>query len=1127
MTNPTIANLLERIGEYRRKYYQNQLIKGVIFTLGLVLSAYLLVNTVEYFGRFSTSVRSILFFGFVATLGYALVRWVAVPLVHLYGLRQPISDEAAAVQIGNFFPEIGDKLLNTLQLRSLSGTQTDLIEASIKQKSKQLLVVRFADAIKINENRKYAKYAIYPLLAIVGILLFNPRFFMGSSDRLIHFQKNYSYAPFAFKLENKTLKAFKNEDFTLRVTLTGESLPQAVYLTQNEAKFKLEPESGNTYSYTFKNVQRPIDFQFDAAGFQSDSYEIKVSERPNLLSFDVKLNYPAYLGKPAESLSNVGNLTVPEGTTVTWDFNASSTDSMSLAFDGDKNAYPATEKILGGFEFKKNVRKSSSYQVNLKNEEAANREKISYYLNVIADKYPTLNLENYQDTTLYNYFVVGGTIADDYGFSNLKLFYNIQRKGQKDQSKQVFKGFQIPFNKSAINQTFYYQWYVDSLRLAPGDRIEYFVQVWDNDGVNGAKSAKSRVVNFAVPSKDAVRAEIEKSSEKTEAQLEKTLDKAKSLQKELDKLDQRLKSEKELDFQEKKQVEELLKKRDELTNEMKDLQEQNQKSQQKQERFAQENPELKQKLEQLQKLMNELLDPETKKLYEQLEKMLEKSQQDDKMQELMNKLKNKEFNAQKEIEKALEMFKRMQVEQKAEQIKKDLEEQADKQEKLAEETEKDDKKDGKDKDGKDKEGDDKKKDDELKKQQDELNKEFEKTKEDLKDLEKKNEELDKPEEMDTDKDTQEEIEKDQKQSSEDIAKKQKKEASKKQKKAAKSMKKMAKAMGEMMEDMEAKEDMENIDDLRKILENLIQLSFDQERLMKDFRGVNLQDPRFIKLGQEQLKLKDDSKVIEDSLYALAKRVMQIQTFVTRELSDMKYQMGEATRFIKERRLSQATSRQQFAMTSMNNLALMLSQTLSQMQAQAMAMPGSSGSGKGKKGKKPSPSLGEMQKQLNERIKSMQQGKGQTGGRAMSEELAKMAAEQGRIRQMLQQLADGQKGTEAGKKMGDAVKELSKDMDETETDLVNKRVNQELQKRQQDIVTRLLESEKALRQQEEDNQRKSETGKQIQRTPPPAFEQYVKDKQKQTELLRSVPPSFSPFYKREVNSYFKKYGNLNQ
>ena len=1117
MQNNNTASLQAQIADYKRKYYQNQLIKGVIFSAALILTAYLFVNTLEYFGRFNTTVRGALLFGFVGALGYALWQWVAVPLVGMYGLRKPLSDEAAAVQIGQSFPQIGDKLLNTLQLQRLSNSQTDLIEASIRQKSKQLLIVRFSDAIKINENRRYLKYAAYPLAAIAAILLLNPTFFAGSSDRIIHFRNNYNYAPFTFKLENKELKAFRNEDFTLNLALVGDALPEAVYVVQNNTKFKLDPVDARHFSYTFKNLQRAADFHFEAAGYESDDYKITMAERPNLRSFDVTLTYPAYLGKPNEQLNNVGNLTVPEGTTVAWDFNTAATEEMSLQFDGEKPVV-AQSKLTGGFDFERKVRKSGSYQINLKNDDAPNREKISYFLNVIADKYPTLNLENYQDTTLYNYFMLGGNIADDYGFSNLKVFYNLRRKDDKTtDTKLVYKGFNIPFNKATTNQTFYFQWYVDSLRLAPGDHITYFVQVWDNDGVNGPKAAKSRTIDFAVPSKEEVRQEIEKSSQKTEAQMEKTLAKAKSLQKELEKLDERLKSQKELDFQEKKQIEDLLKKREELMNEIQSLQEQNKTAQEKQERFAEQNPELKQKLEQLQKLMNQLLDPETKKLYEQLEKMLEQKQPDDKMQELMNKLKNKEFNMQKEIERALEMFKKMQLEQKAEQIQKDLEEQAEKQEKLAEETDKN----AENKDKKDQE----KQNEEQKKQQEELKKEFEDTKKDLKEMEKMNEELETPQDMDSDKEDQQDVDKEQQESTEKLEKQDSKKAAGAQKKAAKSMKKMSKKMKDMMTEMEGKEMEENIDDLRAVLENLLKLSFDQERVMKDFRGVGQQDPRFVKLSQEQLKLQDDAKIVEDSLYALAKRVRQIETFVTRELNDMKFHMTESTRYIKERRLNMATSKQQFAMTSINNLSLMLSQTLSQMQAQMMAMPmPGKGKGKGKKGKTPGPDLGEMQKQLNDQISKMQKdGKGGMGGRQMSEQVAKMAAEQARIRQMLQQLMDSQKGTDAEKKVGNDVKDLMKKMDETETDLVNKRVNPELQKRQQDIVTRLLESEKALRQQEEDNKRKAETAKPIQRTPPPAFEQYVKDKQRQTELLRTVPPSFAPFYKREADAYFKKYG----
>jgi hypothetical protein len=311
-----------------------------------------------------------------------------------------------------------------------------------------------------------------------------------------------------------------------------------------------------------------------------------------------------------------------------------------------------------------------------------------------------------------------------------------------------------------------------------------------------------------------------------------------------------------------------------------------------------------------------------------------------------------------------------------------------------------------------------------------------------------------------------------------------------------------------------------MDALRDILENLITLSFDQETLMKDFRGVSLQDPRFVKLGQQQLKLKDDAKVVEDSLYALANRVVQIQSFVTRELNDMKSYMNESVKSIKDRQINVATSKQQFAMTSMNNLALMLSDVFNQMQQQmAMAMPGA---GKDKKGKQKGqqPSAGEMQQQLNGQMKKLGQGKEGQGNQ--SEQLARMAAQQAAIRKMIQELMEQQKGTEQGKQMGKELQEIADKMDESETDLVNKRVTPELIKRNQEITTRLLESEKAMKEQDEDEQRKAQAAKQLPKQPPAAFEKYIREKEKQTELLRTIPPTFSPFYKREVDTYFRKY-----
>jgi hypothetical protein len=1113
MTTSPIATLLMRIEEYKRKYYLNRLIKGSIFTAAVILSAFLVFNTLEYFGHFGTTFRTILFFSFLAAFIVSIIFWVIKPLMFLYGEKKPLSNEQAADQIGKYFPEVGDKLVNTLQLtRTLDRDQNELLLASINQKSKQLGFLKFADAIKINENRKYLKFAALPAGAIVLILMLYPAFFSKSTERIVNFKNEYQEeAPFTFVLENKKLQAFKNEDFTVNLTLQGNTIPESVYLMHNDRKLKMETVDKRHYTYTFSKVQQDFDFKFEAAGFKSAEYEIEIVNRPSLAFFDVNLNYPNYLNKPNQSMKNVGNLTVPEGTAIDWDFNVTDTDSIVMVFEGDGKRYHAEKKLLGGgFDLSRRVKTSGTYKVFLKNQYASNSDGISFFLNVVPDKHPQLSLEQYKDSTLYNFMVLGGNIADDYGITKLAIFYKVLRDGKP--STQNYASINLPINPSQTIQSFYKQWNLDSLKLSPADKIEYFVQVWDNDGVNGAKSTRSQVMNYAVPDKQAIDKEIDNSIDKAEAQIEKTLEKAQKLRKEIAALESRLKNKKELDFQDKKVAEELIKKKEELMNEIKQMQEQNQNLNDKQQRFNEQKPENQQKMDALQKMMNELMDPEAQKMYDELKKMLEQNPEDNKMLEQMERIKNKEKNAEKELERMKELFKKLQLDQKMDKAIKELENQAEKEEKLAEKNEQTEKKP-------DNSAEKQKENEANKKEQEKLSKEFDDLKKDLKEAEKMNEEMKNSEKMDMDKEQQEDISEDQKDSEKQMDKGDNKSASEKQKRAARKMRNLAQKLAAAKQQQESKQNEENMDDLRDILENLVTVSFDQERLMKDFRGINPSDPRFIKLSQDQIKLQDDAKVIEDSLYALSKRVLQIETFVTREMNNMKGHMTDAVKLIKERKLAMTTSKQQFAMTSMNNLALLLSDVLKQMQQNQQMMAGS-GSGKGKsKGKQKS--MGEAQKELNEQMgKTMQKGSKGQGG--VSEQLAKMAREQSALRKMLQGFLDSSKGTEKGRKLGDEIKDMMKKMEETETDLVNKRINPEMMKRQQELLTRLLESEKAMKEQEEDQKRKAETARQaFERKAPPQFQQYVKDKQKQTELLRTVPPNLNPYYKRQVDNYFKQ------
>jgi Rad3-related DNA helicase len=192
--------------------------------------------------------------------------------------------------------------------------------------------------------------------------------------------------------------------------------------------------------------------------------------------------------------------------------------------------------------------------------------------------------------------------------------------------------------------------------------------------------------------------------------------------------------------------------------------------------------------------------------------------------------------------------------------------------------------------------------------------------------------------------------------------------------------------------------------------------------------------------------------------------------------------------------------------------------MQQQMAMAMAKPGS---GKGKKnGKAQSGEMGRLQEQLNQKIQDLK--KGNQSGRALSEELAKLAAEQQRLRQALQEL-EKQGKENGGKGLGENLENLNKMMEQSETDLVNKRLTEQTIMRQREILTRLLEAEKSVKERDLDDKREAQTAAEKIRTMPPSFEKYLKTKQKQTELLKTVSPSFSPYYKQEVNEYFQKIG----
>lgn len=1108
--------LIKKLDEFIRKYYKNRLLKGSIYALGLLLLAFVFFTSVEYFLQFNTSGRTLLFYLFLALSSYVLIYFIIIPVAKLYQFGNVINRKQAAEIVGNHFEEVKDKLINVLQLEEKATQQANnqLLFASINQKSIELKPIPFTNAIQFAENKKYLKYVFFPLFLILAIGVFSPSIFTEGANRLINHNTYIApISPFKIEVINNKLSVLKNEDYTLEVAISGNQLPNKIYLQKNGAKLPLTKTSNRSYTYTFKNVQQNEPFKIYASGFYTPQYELKMIPNPLLNKFNVELEYPNYIKKLPEILNNTGDLIVPEGTKIKW--NITTEDADILQFILGDTAY-ALQPIHQLSVFSLKAKQSNSYGFAPQNNFVHHKDTVLYNLQVIKDKFPSIETDERQDSTNESRYYFKGLITDDYGFSSLTFNYKIKTIIDSLPERNELKSVKIPFNKVTTSEEFFHFWNLKELNILPGDEVEYYFEVWDNDGVNGSKSSRTALKTFKSKTINERNSATDNNNKNIKKELSESVSEAKDIQKELEKLKQKLSEKKEIGWEEKQKMKELLEKQKELQNRVEKIEEENKVNNEQQNEYKQYNEELLQKQEQLQKLFDELMTDEMKEMMEKLQEMMEKLDKNLLEQELEKmELSNKDL--EKELDRSLELFKQMEFEQKLDEVKSKLEELADKQEKLAEETEKGDKNDPT-----------------LKQKQEELNKQFEDTKKELNELKKMDEALEKPNGVEDTKKEQEEISNDMKQSSEELENKKNSKAAKSQKSAAKKMEEMAQKMGALQ--AQAQQQGEDMDAMRQLLDNIVHLSLEQEKLMESYKKTNQQSPEYVKMAQQQKKLKDDAKMIEDSLFALSKRVVQLQSVVNKEINAINANMEKTIEFMAERMNPMAAARQQYVMTSLNNLALLFDEALQQMQQQAQKQgqgscdkPG--GNGKPKPGPGGMGNIKKMQEQLSKQLEQMEkamkegqkpggkkpgqkpgEGMGMPGGQGMSESLAKMAAEQAKIRNELQKLKNkGATGTNG----------LSKLMEENEQDIVNKHITQETINRQQEILTRLLESEKAEREREWDEKRESKEAKLEEKTNPTLYFNYNKEKEKEIELLKTTPPNLTLFYKNKVTQYFQE------
>ncbi len=1113
MNNTNQEILQNKIRQFVKKYYLNELYKGMIFFVLIVLSVFILFSVFEYFSYSNTTVRTVLFYSFIFLFLLNLIFYIIIPAFKLGGLGKQLSQKEIANIIGRHFNEIDDKLLNLFELQKQMDSgdykSYDLLSAAIDHKIDSFKTYSFVQAVPVKKTRKFARWIFIPVAIFLLLFSIKSELFTESTKRIVHYSQVYEKpAPYRFEVTNAQLTTYQHDDFTVNVKVKGDVVPEEVYIRYHNRSFKCNKISNTEYTYTFSNMQENTDFQLVTDEVESSVYEITVLPKPVTLGFVMELHYPAYLHQLDDIVKNVSNITVPEGTRITWKFYTKNSDNLVFILNGNEKEYASADDK---FQISLVALNTFSYSIFNKNRYFTSKDTLTDEITVIKDMYPEIFVQSQQDTLFQDRFYFKGNIKDDYGFSGLQFVYT--RYDADGNTIESEKPVNLTIKSDATIQDFYYYFDASTFSLLPGEKIDYYFKVFDNDGVNGHKSSKSQVSTFRVKTLDEINRELNQSDEKTKSDYNKLIDESAQLMKDIEKMQAHLMQEKEMSWQDKKKLEKLMEQYQQLQDKLNEIRQDEKNKQSIENQYKDIDEDIINKQKELQKRMDQVLSDEMKEMIQKLQNMMN-SVNKDQVQKEMQKLKSNTEDINKTLDQQLQLYKQLEVEKKLNETVKglhDLSEELRQNSKLTNDRNIDKQY--------------------LQNKQQQIQDKYNQLKEDIKELEKLNSQLEDPTKFKDTEQLQQSAQQQLNQSKNNLEKNNRSKSSQNQNQAADNMDQLAEQMEQDFNESELENVSEDIETIRQILDNLVKISFDQEDVLEKSKKTNGRSAAVSDIMTEQFKVKSNMRIIEDSLNALARRQLAVKPFVQAEVTKIQDYLTTSQNYLQDRNMSLAAKDQQFVLTSMNNLALMLKESMKEMkqkQKQCKGKCNKSGNGScnkpGGKGKSKKTSARELQQQLNRQMQALkksmeQQGKqGQTAmQQQMSEQFAKMAAQQEAIRKMLEDYENTLK-SENG--VGDkSLEQMINDMKKTEKELVNRTITQQTIERQESITTRLLKSERADIEKEKDDERKSTEAKQTPLLNPPKDWKFDEVKNQQNEMLRSVPANLNYYYKEKANNYF--------
>ncbi len=1121
--NTSIHILIQKLDAFTRKYYHNEFYRGSIIFLLCAILYVLTISFVEHVSFLSIAVRSVLFYGSITLFLAAFVFLVLLPLLKMWRIGKTLNYKQASKIIERHFPEIKDTIINALELSADENyADNQLAIAAIEQKIQAIQWIPFTAAVDFKKLLSFGKYAgALAAVVVVVVLLFPGSISQGATRIMRHSQFFEKPAPFQFVLDEKSLVVVKGQDCTVSVEIQGSYVPNSVEILMGGTAFLMQKKSKTEFEYTFKACNNNIPFQFRADEYVSKQYAVQVNPLPEILQFTVQVQVPSYTGLDNFEIQNTGDISFPAGSKLTWKISSNEVQNLALQFVSnslnDQGATVAeqsrshnvedTTKLEfaqakeNSYSLTHNVLKSTAYRIMGSNDFFTNREIIAYSFTAIPDMNPQIEVEEKRDSTNFYISYFKGLIQDDYGFSDVNfVYYDTQNPAKKTT-------LPIQYNANVHKQDFYFMF--DFSQLAQGSQLAYYFEVWDNDAVFGKKSVRSAEFNFTVPTDG----DIEKLQQELSANAEKSATQSMNLTNELLKdisaLQRKMLQENMSDWERAQVMQELQNKQEQIKQQLQELAQTVQQKSELSKQLTEQEELMLEKQRQIQELFENLMDDELKKMFEDFNKLMNEFKKDEFMKQAQD-MKFSYEDLQKQLDKDLQLLKRFDVEQQVRSTYQKMNDLAQEQEQLSEDLK-----------------NSKNNAETLEKQQ-ELERQLQDIKNEYNDALEKNQDLQQSFDLPDFKQEFQEISQEMQQSKSEQQQGAQSKSSKSMKKAQEKTQDLAQKMQQKLDEQLMEQTAEDIDNLRLIVHNLLNFSFKQEELIKATGSLAYySDPKYADVAQQQTLLRENFNVLRDSLFALSQRQPQISAPINKELANIQRKQSLIIAALENARKSTAQVEQRYVMTAVNDLLLMLGEALNSMQQQLMQQQQQcSGGSCNKPGNKPGkgnkPSMQQMQsmqqglkQQMQQMLNQMKNGGMQQGSPQMQQKLSEILQQQQMAQQMMQQLMQNGNLSPEGVQQ---LKEIQKMMEQSERDIINQSITQTSLKRQENILTRMLESEKSLHEREFDQKRESNEAKDIYGTAKNAFGEKNRETVNYNTDLQQSQLQLRTYYRKIFNEY---------